>query len=296
MKAFTLAVFLLALLIWPAFSQVTLMESIFLPPRFFVGDRVELRLTYDLPAGVAVEPPAQLPVHAWIEFRNIEVKDRRAPGGGGEVLVRIFFISFFAGETVLPPLRLGDLDTGELLVTTRSALQLEQDETLREPRRQLNLPLTWLRLLTLGAIGIGAPLLLFFLLRYGILGFRRIREARIRRLPYLHVRKSLNQLASGRSSMEGKSFFILLSLTIRRYLSERLSRPLMSVTTGEIKKELRCTGLEDSVSDHIHEVLKAADLVKFSGKRSNRREMERSLKAVDRIVEQVEEHTAHVEA
>jgi hypothetical protein len=296
MKTSALAVVLLALVTWPAFSQVTLMESIFLPPRFFVGDRVELRLTYDLPVGVAVEPPAQLPVHAWIEFQNIEVKDRRAPGGGGEVLVRIFFIPFFAGETVLPPLRLGNLDTGELLVTTQSALQLEQDETLREPRRQLNLPLTLLRLLALGAIGIGAPLFLFFLLRYGILGFRRIREARIRRLPYLHVRKSLNQLASDRSSIEGKSFFILLSLTIRRYLSERLSRPLMSVTTGEIKKELRCTGLEDSVSDHIHEVLKAADLVKFSGKRSNRREMERSLKAVDRIVEQVEEHTANVEA
>jgi len=96
--------------------------------------------------------------------------------------------------------------------------------------------------------------------------------------------------------MEGKSFFILLSLTIRSYLSERLSRPLMSVTTGEIKKELGVAGLEESVSLRIHEVLKAADLIKFSGKRADRREMERSLKAVDRIVEQVEERTTHVEA
>jgi hypothetical protein len=272
------------------------MESIFLPPRFFVGDRVELRLTYDVPAGVAVEPPAQLPAHAWIEFHNIEVQDRRSADGSGEVRVRIFFTPFSSGETVLPPLPLGDLDTGELLVTTQSVLQLEHDQTLRGPRRQLNLPLTWLRLLVLVVIGIGAPAVVFFLLRYGIQGFIRIREARIRRLPYLHVRKSLNQLAAGRSSMEGKSFFILLSLTIRRYLSERLSRPLMSVTTGEIKKELGVAGLEESVSLRIHEVLKAADLIKFSGKRADRREMERSLKAVDRIVEQVEERTTHVEA
>jgi hypothetical protein len=296
MRTIVRAIILLTLVTWAGFSQATLMESIFLPPRFFVGDRVELRLTYDLPAGMAAEPPAELPVHAWIDYQNIDVQDRRAPGGSGEVRVRIFFIPFFPGETVLPSLRLGDLDTGELLVTTRSALELEQIDTLRGPRRQLNLPLTWLRLLALAAIGIGAPLSFFLLLRYGILGFRRIREARLRRLPYLHVRKSLNRLASGRPSMEGKSFFILLSLTIRRYLSERLSRPLMSVTTGDIKKELRGAGLEESVSDRIHEVLKAADLIKFSGKRAKQREMEKSLKAAERIVNQVEEGTAHVEA
>jgi hypothetical protein len=296
MRAIALAVFLFFLVIRPGFPQAAPMESIFLPPRFFVGDRVELRLTYDLPVGLAVQPPAQPPVHAWIEFLNIEVQDRRTPGGSGEVRVRIFFIPFSSGETVLPPLRLGDLDTGELLVTTQSVLELERDRSLRGPRRQLSLPLTWLRLLTLAVIGIGAPLFLFFLLRYGIRGFRRLREARIRRLPYVHVRKSLNQLAAGRSSIEGKSFFILLSLTVRRYLSERLSMPLMSVTTGEISKELSAAGLEESVSEHIHQVLEAADLIKFSGKRANRREMERNLNAVGRIVEQVEERITHVEA
>jgi hypothetical protein len=296
MRALALVVFLLLLASWPVFAQATLMEAIFLPPRFFVGDRVELRLTYDLPAGVTVEPPDQMPKHDWLEFRSIEVQDRRTPGGPGELRVRIFFIPFFPGETILPSLRLGDLDTGELLVTTGSALQLQRGDSLKGPRRQLNLPLTWLRLLTLVVIGVGVPLLLVFLLRYGILGFRSLREARISRLPYLHVRKSLNRLAAGRSSMEGKSFFILLSLTIRRYLSERLSMPLMSAATGEITKELCAAGLEETISEGIHDVLKAADLVKFSGKRASRREMERSLKTVDRIVEQVEERTAHVEA
>ncbi len=296
MRTVALFVFLLPLVISPGFSQVQPTESIFLPPRFFVGDRVELRLTYDLPAGLVVQPPVQMPVHAWIEFQNIEVQDRRTPGGSGEVRVRIFFIPFSSGETVFSPLRLGDLDTGELLVTTQSVLELERDRSLRGLRWQLNLPLTWLRLLTLVVIGLGAPLFLLFLLRYGIRGFRRIREARIRRLPYVHVRKSLNQLAAGRSAMEGKSFFILLSLAVRRYLSERLSMPLMSVTTGEITESLSVAGLEESVSDSIHQVLMGADLIKFSGKRANKREMEKSLKTVGRIVEQVEERTTHVEA
>jgi hypothetical protein len=272
------------------------LESIFLPPRFFVGDRVELRLTYELPAGIAVESPAQPPVHAWIEIQKIEVKDRRAPGRSGEVQVRVFFVSFFAGESVLPSIRLGDLDTGELLVRTQSTLELQQDASLRGLRGQLELPLTWLRLLAFAAIGIGVPLLLLFLLRLGLRGYRRIRETHIRRLPYLHVRKSLNQLAAGKTSIEGKSFYILLSLAMRRYLSERLSSPLMSVTTGEIGTYLRTAGLEENVSQRIHQVLKAADLIKFSGKRTNRREMERSLDAAVGIVAQVEERIVHVEA
>jgi len=69
----------------------------------------------------------------------------------------------------------------------------------------------------------------------------------------------------------------------------------MSATTGEIAGSLKAAGLEESVSERIHEMLKAADLIKFSGKRANRREMERSLKTAGSIVEQVEERITHVE-
>ncbi|UCF96647.1 MAG: hypothetical protein JSV89_15920 [Spirochaetaceae bacterium] len=294
MRAVLLAAALFTLGGWPLLSQSALIESIFLPPRFFVGDSVELRLTYEIAADVEVEVPARLPVHPWIEFQNIEVQDRREAGRSGEVLVRMFFIPFYSGQTVLPSLRLGELDTGELQVGTQSVLDLEANHSLRGLRRQLNLPLTWLRLLMLVVIVVGAPLGLYFLIRYGIRGVERIRQARWRRMPYQHVRKSLNQLARGQASMEGKSFFILLSLTVRRYLTERLTMPLMSVTTGEILKELNSAGLDEAISRRIHEVLQAADLIKFSGKRANRREMEKSLKDVDRIVRQVEERTTDV--
>lgn len=292
MKAASLAVFLFVLVSLPASAQDLLMEAVFLPPRFFVGDQVELRLSYDVAAGLSVQLPAHLPEHEWIEIRDIEIQDRRSGGDSGAVLVRIFFIPFYSGETVLQSIRFGELDTGELLVSTHSALDMEQDKTLRGPRRQLRLPLTWLRLLTLVAIALGTPLCLYFLLRYGIRGLARIRAVRIRRLPYLHARKSLNQLAA--ATLEGKPFFILLSMAIRRYLSERLSVPLMGVTTGEIPRELSRVGLEDSISRRVHEILKAADLIKFSGKRANKREMQTGLQAVAGIVEQVEERTANV--
>jgi hypothetical protein len=293
MRAAFLAVTLL-LASPPLYSENLLLESVFLPPRFFVGDRVELRLKYDVPAGVAVQVPDRLPEHAWIEFLDIDIQDRRISSGAGVVQVRLHFIPFSPGEAVLPSIRLGDLDTGELMVSTQSTLELEPDPTLRGPRRQLLLPLTWLRLLVLLLIAAGTPLCLYLLLRYGIRSVARIREARLRRLPYIHARKGLSQLETGRSSMEGKSFFILLSLTIRRYLSERYAVPLMSVTTGEILKELNIVGVEESVSRRIHEILKTADIIKFSGKRTRKREMERCLKAAGRIVEQVEERVSDV--
>jgi hypothetical protein len=278
------------------FSQAAPVESIFLPPRFFVGDRVELRLRYEVPAGLAVEPPEQTPEHAWIEFRDIQVQDRRAAGRSGEVLVRIFFVPFYPGEAVLPSIPLGELSTAEIPVATRSTLQVEEDRSFRGPRGQLTLPLTWLKLLGLLMVGAGVPMSLYFLIRYGILGLIRFREVRVRRLPYLHVRKNLKRLTAQMPDMEGKSFFILLSLAVRRYLTERLEEPLMSVTTGEIAEELSRAGLEEDLIRSIHEVLNAADLIKFSGKRASKPEMRRSLRAVDQIVEQVEERTADVES
>jgi hypothetical protein len=281
---------------WTGFSQASFSESILLPLRFFVGDRVELRLKYDTPAGLVVNQAELLPEHPWIEFHSIEVQDRRISGRSGEVVVRIFFTPFQPGESLIPAFRLGDLAIGEISVTTQTALEEQQTPSLRGPRTQLNLPLTWLKLLILAVVGIGAPVGIVFLLRYGVRGLTRIRQARIRRLPYLHARKSLNRLTSQLSSIEGKSFFILLSLAMRRYLTERFTEPLMSAATGEILKELKRAGLEEDLSLRIHEVLKAADLIKFSGKRSNKTEMQQNLKAVDSIVEQIEERAIHVES
>jgi hypothetical protein len=295
-RLFIPLLFVLSLISWPGCPQVSLNESIFLPPRFFVGDRVELRLKFDTPADLTVDQADLLPEHPWIEFQTIEVQDRRASGRSGEVVVRLFFIPFQPGESSIPAFRLGDLGIGEISVTTQSVLEAEQTSPLRGPRTQLNLPMTWLKLLILAAVGIGAPVCMFFFLRYGVRGIAVVREARIRRLPYVHARKSLNRLSAQLASIEGKSFFILLSLAVRRYLTERLSAPLMSAATGEILKELNRAGLEEDLSLRIHEVLKAADVIKFSGKRSSEREMQQNLKAVGSIVGQIEERTGHVES
>jgi hypothetical protein len=289
-------ILLAALLLLPgmqSLSQAVLMESVVLPPRFFVGDHVELRLKYWVPAAVAVAGTERPPEHDWIEVQRIEVQDRRTAGDSGEVLVRVFFIPFAPGQSALPSIRLGELETGEVPITTRSALQSEKDPVLRELRGQLNLPLAWLKLLLLAAVAVGAPVAAYLLIRWGLSGMTRVRQARKRRLPYVRLQKSLRRLAAQMAAMEAKPFFVLLSLAFRRYLSERLEAPLMSVTTGDIVRELDKAGLAEDVASRVHELLGSADLIKFSGVRGTRKEMDRSMKAAVRIVEQVEE-TTHV--
>ena len=52
------AAFLAGVLPLPAESDGRVVESVLLPPRFYVGDPVELRLRLEVPAGVEVAQPS----------------------------------------------------------------------------------------------------------------------------------------------------------------------------------------------------------------------------------------------
>jgi hypothetical protein len=52
------AAFLAGALPLPAQSNGRVVESVLLPPRFYVGDPVELRLRLEVPAGVEVAQPS----------------------------------------------------------------------------------------------------------------------------------------------------------------------------------------------------------------------------------------------
>ena len=270
-------------------AQEESVESVLLPPRFYVGDRVELRLTLDVPAELVVSEPERLPQDPWLEVHRVEVQDHRNPGRSGKVRIRVFFTPFQPGQSRLPALSLGELHLGETTVHTRSVLEQEQSLSLQGLRGQLDLPLTAARLALIITIGIGVPAGAFFAFLHGARGLVRIREQRRRRLPYLRFRSILRRLKKQSSEIEGRSFFILLSLALKSYLAERLSVPLMSATTGEIRQQLSGLGLEPSLSESIHELLRRSDLVKFSGRKTGRREMGAELRRVEDILEGIEE-------
>ena len=52
----------------------------FLPPEYFVGDTVEMRIVLTAAPGARITPPAALPESDWLLFRNARVEE-----SGGEL-------------------------------------------------------------------------------------------------------------------------------------------------------------------------------------------------------------------
>ena len=89
--------------------------------------------------------------------------------------------------------------------------------------------------------------------------------------------------------MEGRLFFIRLSRCLKNYLSQRFGLPALSFTTGELIQALGKREPESALK-RILEVLHSADLVKFSDRTSDRRDLSRVLGDVSDTIREVEEY------
>jgi len=285
----------------PAQSVPGVLESVLLPPRFFVGDRVELRLRLEVPPGVSVAAPAAegLPgggppeagedAGSWVEVSRIEVQDRRRADAAGEVQVRVFFTSFAPGKGRLPELDLGGIRLPAQEFTTASVRTREAEPGFRPLRGQLLLPFTGLRLALSVLVLIGVPAALVLLGVWAARVLRRLRELRRRRRPAQRARSALKKLDHGLEQSETTELFVDMSQVLKRYLAERLELPTSSATTAEIDGLLDGAGVAPAVSGRVQEVLRAADTVKFSGRAGRRSAARSSLNKVREIVGWVEE-------
>ncbi len=272
-------------------------ELVLLPPRFYVGDSVECRLLLRVEEGLSASEPAALPEDPWFDIHRVRVEDRRA-SASGLLRVRIFFTPFRPGASVLPSLQLGDLRLSGVEVNTASVLEGQEKPTLRGLRAPLRVPRTALRLLGAGLAVAALPAAAGFGALAVARGLKRLGRLRRRRRPYARLQRSLERLRALRAHGEGeerRDFFILLSVALKRYLSERLHRSVMGATTAEIQPQLEAAGLDPRLAAEVHELLARADLVKFSGRGGSRREMQGDLARLEGIAGQVEESHADVE-
>jgi hypothetical protein len=286
-------------------SVPAVLEAVLLPPRFFVGDRVELRLRLEVPAGVRVaEPslaelqssgvqsasPSEQNGRSWLQVSEVQVLDRRSDGRTGEVQVRVFFTSFAPGEGRLPALDCGDLRIPAQGFTTASVREREPDPGFRSLRTQLLLPYTRLRLLLSGLVLVGIPVGLVLLGRWALRLLRTLRELRRRRRPAQRARGALKKIEQGLEGRETKDLFVELAEVLKRYLAERLQLSTLSATTTEIGGLLCSIGLPEALSQQVQDVLRVADRVKFSGRSTKRSSATSTLKRIHRIVSGLEEH------
>jgi hypothetical protein len=259
----------------------------FIPPTFFVGDEVELYLSFSLEGPVAVEVPENLPESEWVEIRDIFIETDEK-----QVRVIISFTPFAAGTRTLPTMELGALQLFDIKVPTHSILQNAHDGA-RSLRGQLLMPGTKLAVALILSLAAMAPFLIYGLARFGWNWFRKSRALyRIGR-PARRLRRLLKKLKAGVGTETASLWYYQLTEGLRTYLSARTGRDCSSSTTAEIARMSEFS-VSDTPQQHILEVLKEGDMVKFAGRFADDRSLNRTLEQVNAAVAEWEKDNAQL--
>jgi hypothetical protein len=219
--------------IWSQTSDSLVTGAVFVPPVYFVGDLVELRLSLLLPEGKALLPPLSLPTAPWVLIRDVQV--RHEPPFER---VTIKFVPFAPGIKTLPPLVLGDITLDGVKVSTNSLLGKDPPE-LTPPRDQLLLPHTELFLLFCLAVLLVLPWIIWRLVKPAARWATALRKRSARRRLWRHWVKDIRHLRASALSLGGPEFYTELSQLARVYLGTRFDHDFGTLTAIEAQDVLQ---------------------------------------------------------
>lgn len=253
-----------------------------LPPTFYVGDRVELRIRVKIAPGTKLRAPAKMPTDRWITINSISISE-----GPDYSVIHIFFVSFAPGERALPPIDLGAITLRGIRVTTAS-LTKGGRARLSPPKGQLLLPGTTLIVGVIVALLIGLPLAFIFI-------FRRTRRALVAyienyraRRPWRQLARALDELAKRKPPRDPRSFYIGLVDAVKGYLSAKSGRDFRAVTAREFSEAVGAAETLSAPAGDFAAIVAFGELVKFAGAEASEDNLERDLARVREITEAVE--------
>jgi len=260
----------------------TLIRSLVIPPTFYVGDRVELRLRIQPDKGRNAAAPLQLPRDPYLHFESVTVRKLDT-----EAEVRIIFESYAPGERELPPIRLGEVVLTGIKVRTASLVS-SGHATLSEPKGQLFLPGSGLVLALLIAVLFGAPPLIFFSIR----GARRLVSLLVDRReferPWVRLRAALARLDRGEGYDDARGFYILVCDELRLYMSKRVVPDYLTATAREFAPLTERALPDLPQAKATIEVMRFADQVKFAGAEAGPETLTRDAGRVREAAEAIE--------
>lgn len=276
---------LLAVLLPAAAVEGAQVEKvIFLPPDFYVGDSVEMRLTIYPESGMRVLPPEELPVANWIDIHDLRLEQ-----DGSFWEVQIDFTTYAPGTRTLPTIQLGDVVLNDVKLHTKSILQ-ERNVEFFGIKGQVYLPGTRL------AIGL-AVFILFFgpvvvLSTAGRVSraVRRFVSIHSGRRPHKRFMRAIKELGEKQMQMSSRRFYIVLSEELRRYLSSRTRQDYMTVTSSELREQLWNIFPADNKEqlDALAAMMRKSDEIKFGGVNASKKQREEDLKMVVSAAKNIE--------
>ena len=255
-----LAFVFLAIVVTGAAAEPQIRSVHFLPPEYFVGDTVELRVVID-PGGVPVLPPAALPRADWMIFREALVDNT------GDLLeLRLFFSSYAPGTRTLPDVNFRGYTLKGMKIHTSSILEDDKSGDIAELRGQLYLPGTVLLIFVTAFLIFAGPIIVIT-----SAGFVR-RQARnavlnlSRRRPYWRLRRDLKELSSQTLVMPDRDFYYALSDSLRSYISRRTGIDCITTTIHEIRLVMQDIFPAGDAAMRMVHFLEYADTIKFAGR------------------------------
>jgi hypothetical protein len=265
-------------------QEYTITESFFLPPVYFVGDQVEMRLVVRSRFADQMTIPSELPQPSWGRLEDIRIIER-----GLDRELRIRFVPFEPGTKTLPTLNLGPLVVDGLTVFVTSILTNRSERDVLEPiQGQMLLPGTQgLIILVLASL---------FLLPLGVAGFIKISKAVLSRVilyyregrPFRRLSKVLRTLKSSADVLSGRDFYITLLSEIREYFSLRFSISAQSLTTRELQDVFIRFVSQQEDQKTLHKLFVHGDQVKFANLPSTITGRMNHLEQVDTIIQAIE--------
>ena len=229
-----------------------------LPPEFYVGDTVELRIILRSEGGELFRPPDVLPQPDWVFFHGARVEQR-----GENHELRIFFSPFSPGTRTLPELDFGSYVLSGMKIHTSSILENEGE--LADIRGQLYLPGTFTLLIITAMVVLVGPLALIAV--SGALR-RRLRSAAAllaRKRPYWRLKRDLKELSSQALMMPDRDFYYRLSDAVRSYISRRTGWDCITTTIHEIRSMMQSLFPKGDIAMRLIHFLEYADMIKFAG-------------------------------
>ncbi len=263
-------------------QEYSISRTVFLPSVYYVGDRVELRLTLRSNVLNEIQLPQDFPKPDWGEIHDIRIVDR-----GDEKDIRILFTSYYPGTRSLPPINLGPIVLNEISVFVTSILN-NNDQDLVTSRNQIIVPGTQFFVIVWVLLLMSLPLLWLPIFRWGRQYLTRIMARYREALPYRRLTRSLKDLTTNAGTMDGRNFYIALLDLVREYLSGRIQVDARSSTTRELEAALKKDVRNQADRNFIIQLFHHGDLVKFASQPSTLKSRMDHLSKLGEVLEHIE--------
>lgn len=263
-------------------QDYSISRTVFLPSVYYVGDRVELRLSIRSSMLDQIQLPQELPQPSWGTIHDIRIVDR-----GDEKDIRIIFTSYYPGTRTLPPINLGPILLNDISIFVSSILN-SNEQQLVPSRDQLILPGTQLTIILWSLLVLSIPLLWLIIFRWGRQYFVRLIAKYKEGLPYRRLQRSLKDLTENAGAIDGRNFYIALLDLVREYLSGRLNIDARSATTRELESALKKEVDNPADQNFIVRLFHHGDLVKFASQPSTLKSRMDHLTQLQEVLQHIE--------